>query len=104
MFDKAYICIIAEPQLDHSCNRFKFNSGYSRPIFGGPNNYKIKKGNHKVIIESGNGESWVVEANVDYNQMLTIKLNLVGGNISGVNYKVASAPAGMGLVCAMSLD
>ena len=95
------ICIIAEPQIDSSTNSFSFN-GTRRPIFGGPNSYKIRTGSHQVEICSGNGESWTVEANVGYGEMLTIKLALSGKDISDVMYKVGPTPFGMGFG-AMSL-
>ena len=95
------ICIIAEPQIDGSVNTFSFN-GLARPIFGGPNTYKIGRGNHTVEIRSGNGESWIVEADVGSGEMLTVKLALSGKDISDVMYKVGPTPFGMGFG-AMSL-
>lgn len=101
MFDKAYICIIADPQIGH--NTFEFDGRYGLPIVGGPNIYKISTGKHSVLIKSGTGEEWTVDANVGYGELLTIKVALSGENICDVMYKVGSAPAGMGWG-AMSLD
>ena len=91
MFDKAQLCIIADPQIDESNNRFTFDGGSSRAIFGMPNMYKIKEGEHTVMISSGNGEKWEVTAKVKYREMLTIKLGLSGKDITSVQYRVEPA-------------
>lgn len=88
MFDKAQLCFIAEPQVEESDNRFSLDGGSSRKIFGGPNMYRIKEGQHTVTVISGNGEKWEVTAKVKYRELLTIKLTFSGKNISGVQYKV----------------
>ena len=96
MFDKAYLSLIADPQIEEGNTRFSVNNGASHRIFSGPNVYKTTAGQHTVIITSSNGQSWEVSAKVGYLEILTIKLRLSGAEICDVAYKVADAPAGIG--------
>ena len=98
MFDKAYLSLLADPQIEGSNNRFVVDNGASHRIYNGPNVYKITAGEHKVTITSGSGDSWEVNAKVGYLEKLTIKLYSSGTNICDVAYKVTDAPAGIGFV------
>ena len=96
MFDKAYLSLIADPQVENGKTYFSVNNGPKHRIFNGPNVYKTTAGPHTVIITSDNGEEWEVSAKVGYLEMLTIKLRVSGADVCGVAYKVADAPAGIG--------
>ena len=102
MFDKAYLSIPADPQVGRN-NKFSVDGKYPRAIFGGANLYKISAGKHEVEIISGTGEAWTVEANVGYNELLTVKVVLAGEDVCDVMYKVGPAAPGMGFA-AMKLD
>ena len=97
MFDKAYLSIIADPQVENGRTCFSVNNGAQHRIFNGPNVYKTTAGQHNVIITSDNGEKWEVSAKVGYLEMLTIKLRISGADVCDVAYKVSDAPAGLGL-------
>ena len=96
MFDKAYLSLIADPQIENGNTRFSVNNGSSHRVFSGPNVYKTTAGQHTVIITSDNGQKWEVSAKVGYLEMLTIKLALSGAEVCDVAYKVSDAPAGIG--------
>lgn len=103
MFDKAYLCVPADSQIDDQNNFFTFNDGRPHRIRSGPNLYKIKAGTHSIIVTSGTGEQWSVNVKVGYLEFLTVKVDLNGRNICGVRYKVEDAPMGIGFG-AMKLD
>lgn len=103
MFEGAYLCIPAEPQIDYQKNRFVVNGGWDRPIFGGPNSYKVRSGDYTVKIISGSGEEWEVSSYIGSNQVLTIKVDVAGKDICDVRYKVSAAPWGLGFG-SMKLD
>lgn len=92
----AFISIIGNPQIEGGDNRFSVDGCTSKRIWGGPNLYKLKTGKHTVVITSANGEQWSVEADLSWDKLLTIKPQMSGSAISGVQYKIEDMPPMMG--------
>lgn len=84
----AYLSLSSEPQIDSENNRFSIDGRRETPIWGGPNLYRIECGKHTVVVRSGTGDQWTVEADVGHDKMLTIKLYFAGRDICDVRYKV----------------
>lgn len=92
----AYISILGDPPIEGGDNRFSVDGRRSIKIFHGSNLYKIDSGKHTVIITSDNGNEWAVEADLSWNDLLTIKTSVSGGAICHVQYKVGDAPPMIG--------
>ncbi len=102
MAGTTYICFPADPQINSKRNTFSIDGGVPRGIYGGANLYKLKAGNHKIVVKSGSGEQWEMDEELKDGKLLTIKVYLAGQDIC--NGETYVSDVGMARFGAIKLD
>ena len=98
MFETAYIAFIADDRLPYGVNKFSMDNSASHSISGVADIYKIKHGEHTIVINSGNGHAWRITENIPYDKIMNIYLRLEGNNIAGVSHALEKARGPLSLV------
>ena len=98
MFHTAYVCFLAETQINRSTNSFSVDGGKKIPFSGLRTYYQIPPGEHTITVTSGAGNQWDVSRQMRAGEVTIIKMAVWEGDVSDVLYKLEPAHWGIGLL------